>query len=133
MRISDWSSDVCSSDLANLEHLRALGHCCGALVDENFDLHIGFERAKESLGDRQSGDDDRIAAVHHPAEARIRGDRRHRGDIAPRSQKIGRAHVCTPVPNAQLACRLLLEIKKRKITRMNHRHKYANTKQYAAK
>src|SRR3546814_12743546 len=76
MRISDWSSDVCSSDLANLEHLRALGHCCGALVDENFDLHIGFERAKESLGDRQSGDDDRIAAVHHPAEARIRGDRR---------------------------------------------------------
>src|SRR3546814_4124562 len=26
-----------------------------------------------------------------------------------RIRKIGRAHVCTPVPNAQLVCRLLLE------------------------
>src|SRR3546814_4779591 len=28
---------------------------------------------------------------------------------------IGRAHVCTPVTNAQLVCRLLLEIKKAKV------------------
>src|SRR3546814_10785197 len=27
-------------------------------------------------------------------------------------QKIGRAHVCTPVPNAHLVCRLLLKTKK---------------------
>src|SRR3546814_1380247 len=29
-----------------------------------------------------------------------------------RRQQIGRAHVCTPVTNAHLVCRLLLEIKK---------------------
>src|SRR3546814_6039226 len=29
------------------------------------------------------------------------------------SSEIGRAHVCTPVPNAQLVCRLLHEKKKR--------------------
>src|SRR3546814_2319618 len=28
------------------------------------------------------------------------------------ASQIGRAHVCTPVPNAQLVCRLLLEKKK---------------------
>src|SRR3546814_9557231 len=30
---------------------------------------------------------------------------------APDALKIGRAHVCTPVPNAHLVCRLLLEKK----------------------
>src|SRR3546814_10353719 len=30
------------------------------------------------------------------------------------AQQIGRAHVCTPVNNAQLVCRLLLEKKKKK-------------------
>src|SRR3546814_7444393 len=29
------------------------------------------------------------------------------------SKKIGRAHVCTPVPNEHLVCRLLLEQKKK--------------------
>src|SRR3546814_10338043 len=32
-------------------------------------------------------------------------------------QEIGRAHVCTPVTNAHLVCRLLLEKKKTKNTR----------------
>src|SRR3546814_7933400 len=32
------------------------------------------------------------------------------------SHEIGRAHVCTPVTNAHLVCRLLLEIKKKDTT-----------------
>src|SRR3546814_10505492 len=32
--------------------------------------------------------------------------------VAPRPAQIGRAHVCTPVTNAHLVCRLLLEKKK---------------------
>src|SRR3546814_10713882 len=32
-----------------------------------------------------------------------------RGANPPASDEIGRAHVCTPVPNAPLVCRLLLE------------------------
>src|SRR3546814_6010825 len=32
-------------------------------------------------------------------------------DLACREVQIGRAHVCTPVPNAHLVCRLLLEKK----------------------
>src|SRR3546814_1868846 len=39
-------------------------------------------------------------------------------------QKIGRAHVCTPVTNEQLVCRLLLEKKKR--NRPHRRHKTKN-------
>src|SRR3546814_11315178 len=31
--------------------------------------------------------------------------------FSPDGRKIGRAHVCTPVPNAHLVCRLLLEKK----------------------
>src|SRR3546814_6802096 len=38
--------------------------------------------------------------------------------------EIGRAHVCTPVTNAHLVCRLLLEQKK-----VKHPHKYEYTKQ----
>src|SRR3546814_9894746 len=30
MRISDWSSDVCSSDLVPPDHLRWICHCCGS-------------------------------------------------------------------------------------------------------
>src|SRR3546814_8352501 len=37
----------------------------------------------------------------------------HRSALMPflKDRKIGRAHVCTPVPNAHLVCRLLLEKK----------------------
>src|SRR3546814_9144577 len=49
--------------------------------------------------------------------------------------EIGRAHVCTPVTNAHLVCRLLLEKKKKiyehkttKINRCNKQHQYAQHK-----
>src|SRR3546814_1769055 len=35
----------------------------------------------------------------------------HGAMIEPKRQEIGRAHVCTPVTNAQLVCRLLLDTK----------------------
>src|SRR3546814_1949839 len=41
-----------------------------------------------------------------------------------RSDQIGRAHVCTPVPNEHLVCRLLLEKKK---TLIGSRHTTQNT------
>src|SRR3546814_10184857 len=33
MRISDWSSDVCSSDLANIEHMREQLQSLGYAID----------------------------------------------------------------------------------------------------
>src|SRR3546814_4481537 len=44
--------------------------------------------------------------------------------IRHRCSKIGRAHVRTPVTNAQLVCRLLLEKKKQTAATTNRRHEY---------
>src|SRR3546814_6967791 len=44
-------------------------------------------------------------------------------------EEIGRAHVCTPVTNAHLVCRLLLE-KKKQQHRTHHRHTTTKTKLY---
>src|SRR3546814_7004169 len=121
MRISDWISDVCSSDLlprdgrtrpARPDHRglwlrRRL--LCRLWPDRprgrgrRFRLPLDDERAVEP------GDASDLClwlgspAREIPAQA---GDRR----------KIGRAHVCTPVTNAHLVCRLLLEKKKKPIT-----------------
>src|SRR3546814_8443287 len=54
----------------------------------------------------------RTVAIGQPAEEmRDRFTRVLKGHIA--LAKIGRAHVCTPVTNAHLVCRLLLEKKQR--------------------
>src|SRR3546814_4051511 len=65
-----------------------------------------------------SGLGNRFARVLHAAGATVvasarRGDRLEalREDLGDRLE-IGRAHVCTPVTNAHLVCRLLLEKKK---------------------
>src|SRR3546814_5016423 len=96
MRISDWSSDVCSSDLGRvdlIEHLACL-HILAfgehALLDDAADL-------RAYLGDH---------VRHSPAGKRLL----HRQGLGCNGQ-IGRAHVCTPVTNAHLVCRLLLEKK----------------------
>src|SRR3546814_3935215 len=39
--------------------------------------------------------------------------------LPPRIKKIGRAHVCTPVTNAHLVCRLLLENKKKEYSKIH--------------
>src|SRR3546814_5889441 len=84
MRISDWSSDVCSSDL----------------FDMQIDRHLAAVMEQGGIGDGRS-----------PGF----GLRRLVFGAGPDGQQmgqIGRAHVCTPVTNAQLVCRLLLEKKK---------------------
>ena len=45
--------------------------------------HAGVEMAEERGGQRQPGDGDRIAAVHHPGKARLGGDDALGGDVAP--------------------------------------------------
>src|SRR3546814_10776841 len=92
MRISDWSSDVCSSDLAG---------------------RPGGRRARHQ---RPRGPDQRRSRRADPVGQCLgcvdRGN--HRGQEL--YQEIGRAHVRTPVTNAHLVCSLLLEKKKKLIT-----------------
>src|SRR3546814_4779656 len=94
MRISDWSSDVCSSDLKEI-------------------------------------------VVHPPVRARA--GRAGKGLIlrnligmmdftmVDAAREIGRAHVRTPVTNAHLVCRLLLEKKKTQLIQHSIQHIYSNT------
>src|SRR3546814_6118000 len=144
MRISDWSSDVCSSDLAKVRKLTP-----ARLVADIDNLPAGIEAAggdlakyalqhklvdglqtKEQVEDllaergaadadadggfRQVSLDAYLQQLHAPltvderpqvavvvAEGAIAGGAQPAGRI-----EIGRAHVCTPVTNAQLACRL---------------------------
>src|SRR3546814_2034707 len=47
-------------------------------------------------------------------------------------RKIGRAHVCTPVTNAHLVCRILLEKKKHQYTKRKQEHSETETKKQQA-
>src|SRR3546814_18931688 len=58
MRISDWSSDVCSSDLVEVGHRHALG------VQEALEQKAEFQRIE--IGDRQRPGDDRPRARTAP-------------------------------------------------------------------
>src|SRR3546814_3980963 len=101
MRISDWSSDVCSSDLLSLPGSRP-GNPCPSLTP---DLS-GEARCRGRMGPRDKPEGDNWSGLaRHPA-AWICGVRRL---YAPAGVQIGRAHVGTPVTNAQLVCRLQLE------------------------
>src|SRR3546814_4313692 len=95
MRISDWSSDVCSSDLLIAEQARHLVgvEVIAVAVAGAADISrpiIGCIAYRERFGDACG------------ADARVGPDR----------NKLGRAHVCTPVTNEHLVCRLQLEKKK---------------------
>src|SRR3546814_3734622 len=116
MRISDWSSDVCSSDLdlilerlveqqillAFLEgHLRAGGReLVGVEIINLLPVEAvgGDFLVEDARGDREP-------LGGFPAQ-------RHAAAIAFAAvDEIGRAHVRTPVTNAHLVCRLLLDTK----------------------
>src|SRR3546814_10759851 len=104
MRISDWSSDVCSSDL----RLAA----CRREVELNrrlsTDVYLGVADVLDSAGE---------PCEHVLVMRRMPADRRLSTLVlegAPVEEalddlEIGRAHVCHPVPNAHLVCRLLLD------------------------
>src|SRR3546814_3832979 len=115
MRISDWSSDVCSSDLL-ISVIAA-----NARVEEpwwwawewpcmGWHAATGLERTLFQGGDWGFG----IGASkeqEHPVFPVLCQCRHVPAFPNPQSRKIGRAHVCTPVTNAHLVCRLLLEKK----------------------
>src|SRR3546814_9653070 len=112
MRISDWSSDVCSSDLPRPAAWPGSGRRARA----------GIVRLATALSfpERSAA---RLAAATATAQA---GRMRDRPPSSPAlagcyvislrpvggHAEIGRAHVGTPVTNAHLVCRLLLEKKK---------------------
>src|SRR3546814_2540840 len=111
MRISDWSSDVCSSDLPKLVKFSgqdrqimedAISHGltdgCTVPFQKPGELpgSISFATPKGEVDDEKLLFAQLIGSLAFEAARRV---------------KIGRAHVCTPVTNAHLVCRLLLEKK----------------------
>src|SRR3546814_9424840 len=112
MRISDWSSDVCSSDLAlsmelNRDNLPSYATCflvflvCMAIGRKGHSWpvsYLGVLSYPLYLLHQDIGLI--VIALAEP----------HLG------LEIGRAHVWTPVTNAHLVCRLLLEKKKKTYT-----------------
>src|SRR3546814_5526526 len=83
MRISDWSSDVCSSDLLAAGQLHPVAAVAREAHDDRFGRWMGVCLFGRHLMDGG-------------------------GHV---TFQIGRAHDCTPVTNAHLVCCLLLEKK----------------------
>src|SRR3546814_3374351 len=110
MRISDWSSDVCSSDLRSFtrELMADAAKDLGTELDwvavdhwntDNPHIHVLVR------GVASDGTDLVIDRGYISEGLRFRAEERLT------LEQIGRAHVCTPVTNAHLVCRLLLEKK----------------------
>src|SRR3546814_1503118 len=123
MRISDWSSDVCSSDLAgDAEQVRPIRLPVEGSVRVSVD---GIETAAFLITDDGAVSLDAApgpgiavrAGFQFDVPVRFAEDRLEAsratflaGELA--SVQIGRAHVWTPVNNSHLVCRILLEKKK---------------------
>src|SRR3546814_4994483 len=121
MRISDWSSDVCSSDLrrrsAEARHVRVLSRLRRAdAARDPVQRHLLAEAEGPSpvLRLRHAG---RPQWPGHELQVPRSGDAVAQApDLHPGLERggrwraqIGRANVCTPVTNAHPVCRLLLE------------------------
>src|SRR3546814_5375628 len=127
MRISAWSSDVCSSDLSGRQRPHHASHDADGRGSVLVSAQALPSHAKVAVvtgaargigraiaprlardGAAVSAWDLRADGVAETVEAiRAVGGRALVciGDVC----KIGRAHVCTPVPKAPLVCRRLLE------------------------
>src|SRR3546814_1168856 len=117
MRISDWSSDVCSSDLADL--LADAGDATYDILAEKGHLDdIAVDAVQQEL--RRAGERRKVAGISHFQRLRTLvhapvGDDHDTevteivAEMEIDREQIGRAHVCTPVTNAPLVCRLMLE------------------------
>src|SRR3546814_7625061 len=137
MRISDCSSDVCSSDLFDTpstsgidnplrryQHTKLTGYALAdtmSFMHDQLQLSLGVRRQQVEgqnynfmTGD-PSGPryDQRATTPFAGVVFKVRPDLSlYASYVEGLSQEIGRAHVCTPVTNAHLVCRLLLEKKK---------------------
>src|SRR3546814_3444824 len=79
MRISDWSSDVCSSDLAAAERLGVLGQHQRGRIERR--LHGGAHRSGAAVVDRGA----------HGADQRDEAEREHRRDATrPDKSRVGK-------------------------------------------
>src|SRR3546814_6303068 len=72
------------------------------LLDKGYAVH-GVTRRPSSFNTGRIED---LYQDPHVANARFH---LHYGDLTDRTNQIGRAHACTPVTNAHLVCRLLLD------------------------
>src|SRR3546814_9927456 len=130
MRISDWSSDVCSSDLyaRKVPYLVVTGAKVRttftpdlpAVSDLQLDMGIRIPVLRDWPGNKPVNG--QAAYTSHVVELPVRNDDGSlrivpallprtadvSADYLPLTQ-IGRAQVWTPVTNAHLVCRLLLE------------------------
>src|SRR3546814_9372811 len=121
MRISDWSSDVCSSDLERASGAVAAPGCCALSRDRGAErLSRRREYAAWPLSlpgpDLEiAGDQRKPHARHHvPHGSARQGDRpRLSRPREPRAQRERdrKSTRLNSVTNAQIVCRLLLEIK----------------------
>src|SRR3546814_7445125 len=122
MRISDWSSDVCSSDLA-------ANYCGNDEAAAVFAKESGIRTYKWSVADFDACQTGVAAVIADlgPIDILINNAGITRDTTILKmsidqwkevidtnltscfsmSKEIGRAHVCTPVTNAHLVCRLL--------------------------
>ncbi len=59
------------------------------ILRQPLDLDLRIERAEEGFGDRQAGDNDRLARIHHAGETRVHRDHRGRRDVAVAAEILG--------------------------------------------
>src|SRR3546814_4901237 len=116
MRISDWSSDVCSSDLSvdNINGIRN-GDLNFGVAQSDWQYHAYNGTSPETFPQGAFKELRAVFSVHpEPFTVVARKDANIETfeDLKGKRVKIGRAHVCTPVTNAPLVCRLLTANKK---------------------
>src|SRR3546814_9772376 len=118
MRISDWSSDVCSSDLETMkENPENVQKFANAMQKACLWGHANPEGAAEVGAARFATADPKI--IKDAAMRTIKQGAYPKGLIVSRDSydnnfnrlQIGRANVGTPVTNAHLVCRPMLEKK----------------------
>src|SRR3546814_8008467 len=127
MRISDWSSDVCSSDLLQLQHVEVSRLASAATVDEPEQRNEAGKETGDIAGRRRFPAGSWVVRMDQPY-SRIADTLLDRQYWSPKDkydtpyddtgwtmgdlfgvQAIGRAHVLTPVTNANLGSRPLVE------------------------
>src|SRR3546814_2474117 len=103
MRISDWSSDVCSSDLPRNKSGVTVGGGLLAFLPRL--LRIRREQVPEiiALVPKRRG----VAVGHRAGDAVISLGAARAGLPTDLPRKIGRATVSTPAHNAHLVCRIM--------------------------
>src|SRR3546814_10660862 len=115
MRISDWSSDVCSSDLPVMARAKkdtaAEDDAKASLLLRKAEDGYAFPALDSVANQFARSLRDLIRALGAPTVQVERGaaERVRFSDWC--RDEDGRAHVCTPVTNAHLVCRVLREKK----------------------